>query len=104
MTEEKAFALTDPDGPLFLPGAFELALGSLAAVPRMEEAYRTGAGVGWHEHDEQVFHGCEQFFRSGLPRPPGGGVDPGPRRRPGQARAGRHAWPTSAVATGPARC
>jgi ubiquinone/menaquinone biosynthesis C-methylase UbiE len=65
MTEEKAFALTDPDGPLFLPGAFELALGSLAAVPRMEEAYRTGAGVGWHEHDEQVFHGCEQFFRPG---------------------------------------
>ena len=35
MTEEKAFALTDPDGPLFLPGAFELALGSLAAVQRM---------------------------------------------------------------------
>ena len=65
MTEEKAFALTDADGPLFLPGAFELALGSLAAVPRMEEAYRTGAGVGWHEHDEQVFHGCEQFFRPG---------------------------------------
>jgi len=65
MTEEKAFALTDPDGPLFLPGAFELALGSLAAVPRMEDAYRTGAGVGWHEHDEQVFHGCEQFFRPG---------------------------------------
>ena len=65
MTEEKAFALTDPNGPLFLPGAFELALGSLAAVPRMEEAYRTGAGMGWHEHDEQVFHGCEQFFRPG---------------------------------------
>jgi ubiquinone/menaquinone biosynthesis C-methylase UbiE len=65
MTEEKAFALTDPEGPLFLPGAFELALGSLAAVPRMEEAYKTGAGVGWHEHDDQVFSGCEKFFRPG---------------------------------------
>jgi ubiquinone/menaquinone biosynthesis C-methylase UbiE len=65
MTEEKAFALTDPDGPLFLPGAFELALGSLAAVPRMEKAYRTGAGMGWHEHDHQVFTGCEKFFRPG---------------------------------------
>ncbi len=65
MTEEKAFALTDPDGPLFLPGAFELALGSLAAVPRMEQAYKTGAGVGWHEHDDQVFSGCERFFRPG---------------------------------------
>src|SRR4051794_20003142 len=65
MTEEKAFALTDPDGPLFLPGAFELALGSLAAVPRMEQAYKTGVGVGWHEHDSQVFSGCEKFFRPG---------------------------------------
>jgi ubiquinone/menaquinone biosynthesis C-methylase UbiE len=65
MTEEKAFALTDPDGPLFLPGAFELALGSLAAVPRMEQAFTTGAGLGWHEHDEQVFSGCEKFFRPG---------------------------------------
>ena len=65
MTEEKAFALTDPDGPLFLPGAFELALGSLAAVPRMEQAYKTGQGVGWHEHDSQVFTGCEKFFRPG---------------------------------------
>jgi ubiquinone/menaquinone biosynthesis C-methylase UbiE len=65
MTDEKAFALTDPDGPLFLPGAFELALGALAAVPRMEAAYKTGAGVGWHEHDDQVFSGCEKFFRPG---------------------------------------
>ncbi len=65
MTEEKAFALTDPDGPLFLPGAFELALGSLAAVPRMEQAFTTGAGLGWHEHDDQVFSGCEKFFRPG---------------------------------------
>jgi SAM-dependent methyltransferase len=65
MTAEKAFALTDPQGPLFLPGAFELALGTLAAVPRMEQAFRSGAGLGWHEHDEQVFTGCEKFFRPG---------------------------------------
>jgi SAM-dependent methyltransferase len=65
MTEEKAFALTDPDGPLYLPGAFELALGTLAAVPRMEQAFTSGAGLGWHEHDDQVFSGCEKFFRPG---------------------------------------
>ena len=35
LTEEQAFALTDPDGPIFLPGAFELAVGALkAAGPR----------------------------------------------------------------------
>jgi 2-polyprenyl-3-methyl-5-hydroxy-6-metoxy-1,4-benzoquinol methylase len=65
MTAEKAFALTDPDGPLYLPGAFELALGAIAAVPRMERAFTTGAGLGWHEHDDQVFSGCEKFFRPG---------------------------------------
>jgi ubiquinone/menaquinone biosynthesis C-methylase UbiE len=65
MTEEKAFALTDPNGPLYLPGAFELALGTLAAVPQMEKAFSTGAGLGWHEHDSQVFSGCEKFFRPG---------------------------------------
>ncbi|MEO7981890.1 MAG: class I SAM-dependent methyltransferase [Sporichthyaceae bacterium] len=65
MTEEQAFALTDPDGPLYLPGAFELALGSLAALPRVVEAFRTGDGIGWHEHDALVFTGCERFFRPG---------------------------------------
>ena len=65
MTEEQAFALTDPDGPLFLPGAFQLALGSLHALPEVTEAFRTGDGIGWHEHDADVFDGCERFFRPG---------------------------------------
>jgi SAM-dependent methyltransferase len=65
MTPEKAFALTDPDGPVFLPGAFELALGALKARPRIEDAFRHGNGYGWHEHDSEVFSGCERFFRPG---------------------------------------
>jgi ubiquinone/menaquinone biosynthesis C-methylase UbiE len=65
MTEEQSFALTDPDGPVFVPGAFQLALGSLQALPRITEAIRSGAGVGWHEHDDDVFDGCERFFRPG---------------------------------------
>ena len=31
LTPEQAFALTDPDGAVFMPGAFELALGALRA-------------------------------------------------------------------------
>ena len=65
LSEEQAFTLADPDSPAYLPGAFELALGSLAAVPRIVESFRSGAGMGWHEHDEGVFHGCESFFRPG---------------------------------------
>jgi SAM-dependent methyltransferase len=65
LTEEQAFTLAHEDSPAYLPGAFELALGSLAAVPRIAESFRTGAGMGWHEHADGVFHGCEKFFRPG---------------------------------------
>jgi len=65
LTEEQAFTLADENSPAYLPGAFELAFGSLAAVPRITERFRSGAGMGWHEHDDAVFHGCEKFFRPG---------------------------------------
>lgn len=65
LSQEQAFTLANEDSPAYLPGAFELALGSLAAVPRITAAFRTGAGMGWHEHVDGVFHGCEKFFRPG---------------------------------------
>ena len=65
LTEEQAFTLAQEDSPAYLPGAFQLALGALAAVPRIADSFRSGAGMGWHEHDDGVFHGCEKFFRPG---------------------------------------
>jgi SAM-dependent methyltransferase len=65
LSQEQAFTLATEDSPAYLPGAFELALGSLAAVPRIAESFRTGDGMGWHEHADGVFHGCEKFFRPG---------------------------------------
>ncbi len=65
LSEEQAFALAQENSPAYLPGAFQLALGSLAAVPRIADSFRTGAGMGWHEHDNGVFDGCEKFFRPG---------------------------------------
>jgi SAM-dependent methyltransferase len=65
LNDEQALTLADENSPAYLPGAFELALGSLAAVPRITEAFRTGSGMGWNEHVEDVFHGCEKFFRPG---------------------------------------
>ncbi len=62
MTPEQAFALADPNGPN-LPAAFVLALGALQAEPRITEGFRTGRGVGWHEHTADVFTGTEAFFR-----------------------------------------
>ncbi len=33
--------------------------------PRIVESARSGDGVGWHEHNHDVFEGCERFFRPG---------------------------------------
>jgi hypothetical protein len=65
LTAEQALALADPAGPVDVAGAFTLALGALAAVPVVTDAFRTGAGVGWHEQAADVFTGCERFFRAG---------------------------------------
>ena len=65
LTEEQAFALTDPEGPLYVPGAFVLALGTLRAESQITDAFRTGAGMGWHEQHDDVPVGCEMFFRPG---------------------------------------
>jgi SAM-dependent methyltransferase len=62
---EHAAALCDEDSPAYLPGLFQNALGSMIDAPRVIDAARTGAGVGWHEHNEHVHEGCERFFRPG---------------------------------------
>jgi SAM-dependent methyltransferase len=65
LTPEQAFALADPGSPVNVAGAFTLALGALAAVPTITEAFRSGEGLGWHEQHPDVILGCEQFFRAG---------------------------------------
>ena len=61
LSEEQAFALANDDSPAFLPGAFQLATSAIKIAPRLLEAFRTGAGVGWHEHDPGLFQGTERF-------------------------------------------
>lgn len=65
LDEIQEFTLTKEDNPFFLPGAFQLATATARDEPAITEAFRTGRGVGWHEHNEEVFHGCERFFRPG---------------------------------------
>jgi SAM-dependent methyltransferase len=62
---EQAMALTDEESPAYLPGFFQIALGSVIDSPRITEAASSGEGVGWHEHSHDVFDGCERFFRPG---------------------------------------
>jgi 2-polyprenyl-3-methyl-5-hydroxy-6-metoxy-1,4-benzoquinol methylase len=65
LSEEQAFALADESSPAYLPGAFLIAVSALRSVPKMVERFRTGEGLGWHEHDHGLFRGTEMFFRPG---------------------------------------
>ena len=62
---EQTVALTDEDSPAYLPGFFQIALGSVVDSPRVMQAAKTGAGIGWHDHVADVHEGCERFFRPG---------------------------------------
>jgi 2-polyprenyl-3-methyl-5-hydroxy-6-metoxy-1,4-benzoquinol methylase len=65
MTEEQAMAFANESSPLFVPGAFDIAAAMLRDEPKVTEAFRTGAGLGWGEHDACLFRGTERFFRPG---------------------------------------
>lgn len=62
---EQTVALTDEESPAYLPGFFQIALGSVLDSPRITQAARSGDGFGWHEHVHDVHEGCERFFRPG---------------------------------------
>ena len=62
---EQTIALTDPDSPAYLPGFFQVAIGSVLDSPKIVEKARNGDGFGWHEHVHDVHDGCERFFRPG---------------------------------------
>lgn len=65
LSEVQAFTLAEEDSPAFLPGAFQLAASTIKDEAKIAEAFRTGQGVGWHEHHSDLFEGCERFFRPG---------------------------------------
>ena len=70
---------------------------------KLASAFRTGGGVGWHEHHHDLFERHRALLPPGLRRAPRRDVDPGARRRRGEARARAPASPTSAAATAPRR-
>jgi SAM-dependent methyltransferase len=64
MSPEQALLFADESSPAFVVGAFQTALAAVRIEGKLEQAFRTGNGVGWHEHDHSLFHGIERFFRT----------------------------------------
>lgn len=65
LSAEQAEAFTNPDSPGYVTGAFQNLTAATRAVDRLTEAFRTGDGIGWHEHHPDLFEGTERFFRPG---------------------------------------
>jgi 2-polyprenyl-3-methyl-5-hydroxy-6-metoxy-1,4-benzoquinol methylase len=65
LSPEQAAILADESGPAFVGGGFQIAVGAAAGLDRIQDAFLTGAGMGWHEHNHDVFEGCERFFEPG---------------------------------------
>ena len=65
LPDEHALALADEDSPFYVLGAFELIASLYADEDKILKAFRSGGGLGWHEHDHRLFRGTERFFRPG---------------------------------------
>jgi SAM-dependent methyltransferase len=65
LSPEQAMAFAEEGSPAFFAGAFEIVQSMWVDEPKIADAFRTGAGVGWHEHSKCLFRGTERFFRPG---------------------------------------
>ncbi|MCI4323418.1 MAG: class I SAM-dependent methyltransferase [Thermoplasmata archaeon] len=63
LTPEQEFTLTNENGPAYFPGAFFVAASMYRDEPKILEAFRTGTGVDWPDHDHDLFVGTNKFFR-----------------------------------------
>ncbi|MCW5890430.1 MAG: class I SAM-dependent methyltransferase [bacterium] len=65
LPEAHAVCLTEEDSPACVLGGFQGMTAAMRATPKIVERFRSGAGLGWHEHDPELFCGTERFFRPG---------------------------------------
>jgi len=60
---EHALALADEKSPVYALGAFQITMSLHKDEPKITNAFKTGIGVDWGEHDSGLFEGTERFFR-----------------------------------------
>jgi 2-polyprenyl-3-methyl-5-hydroxy-6-metoxy-1,4-benzoquinol methylase len=65
LSPEQAMLFAQEESPAFIVGGFQTALAAGRIVDRLTEAFKTGAGIGWHEHHSDMFPGCARFYKVG---------------------------------------
>jgi SAM-dependent methyltransferase len=64
LSPEQALCLADPNGPVDVPGAYNIVEDTFHVLSRTLENYKSGKGMEWGEHHACLFHGTERFFRA----------------------------------------
>lgn len=64
LSPEQAKVLADDTSPVFLPHAWQVVASMWADEDKTLEAFRSGNGVSWGEHDERLHCGVAAFYRN----------------------------------------
>lgn len=64
LTPEQAFVLADENSPAFMPNAWATPASMWFDEDKAIEAFRTGSGIPWGNHDGRLFCGVAAFYRN----------------------------------------
>src|SRR5215212_1299528 len=62
---EHAQALVNENSPAYVAGGFQVLMSFYRDELKILEAFKTGKGIAWGEHDKDLYQGTERFFRPG---------------------------------------
>jgi SAM-dependent methyltransferase len=60
---EQAQALVNESSPAYVAGGFQMMMSLFRDEPKILEAFKTGKGIAWGEHDKDLYQGTERFFK-----------------------------------------
>src|SRR5689334_2967 len=60
---EQAQALVNESSPAYVAGGFQMMMSLFRDEPKILEAFKTGEGIAWGEHDKDLYQGTERFFK-----------------------------------------
>ena len=60
---EHAEALLNENSPVYIAGGFQIMMSFYRDEPKIIEAFKTGKGIAWGEHDKDLYEGTERFYR-----------------------------------------
>lgn len=63
MNPEQIAVFADQDSPVLMTGGFYSLASVFADEPLVREAFKTGKGIEWGDHNSCLFCGVEKFFR-----------------------------------------